>query len=145
MSTFSGARACVPVQTMRGAERRASGLPSASQDGCMVPTVKMSGAGAVGPGQPGRWRGGAAHGTRRSPPAPATVVTNEQIRALVAAAQRLGQRQRTRCADAGTVAAGERLLRLDWVVRTGRLVLADRAAPRLASTAGSARRRREDL
>jgi len=72
---------------------------------------------------------------------PAAVVSDEQIRTLVEAADRLGRRQRERCDDAGTAAADERLRHLDRVVRAGRLVLADRAAEALTPTAGSAQRR----
>jgi len=80
-------------------------------------------------------------GSRRGLPRPADVVSDEQIRALVDAAGRLGRRQRERCVDAGTAAADERLRHLDWVVRAGRLALADRAAWTAWSTAGSAQRR----
>ena len=71
-------------------------------------------------------------------PRPAAVVSDEQIRALVAAAAGLRQRQRDRCAGDDCAAAKERLLRLDWAVRAGRLVLADRAVRALPSTARSA-------
>jgi hypothetical protein len=74
--------------------------------------------------------------------APAAAVSDEQIRALVTAAESLGNRQRNRCADTRTAEADERLRRLDWAVRVGRLVLADRAArartPPGAPAAGSA-------
>ena len=74
-------------------------------------------------------------------PRPADVVSDEQIRALVEAADRLGRRQRERCADAGSPAADKRLRNLDWAVHAGRLALADRAARSQTSTARSAQRR----
>ena len=69
---------------------------------------------------------------------PAAVVSNEQILDLVAAAAGLRRRQRDRCAEQGCAAAEERVLRLDWAVRAGRLVLAARTARGLPSAAGSA-------
>ncbi len=93
----------------------------------MTQTVKIH---AVSPGGAARARSrrfGISWGSGRSLPRPAAVVSDEQILALVAAAQCLGERQRKRCADVSTAAADERLLRLDWAVRTGRLVLAERA------------------
>jgi hypothetical protein len=71
-------------------------------------------------------------------PRPAAVVCDEQILSLVAAADGLSRRQRQRSADGSPSAADERLLRLDWAVRAGRLVLADRAARGLMSTEGTA-------
>ncbi len=81
---------------------------------------------------------GFAWGSRRALPRPAAVVSDEQILALVAAADGLSRRQRQRYADGSPSAAGDRLLRLDWAVRAGRLVLADRAARGLMSTEGTA-------
>jgi len=70
---------------------------------------------------------------------PAAVVSDEQILALVAAADGLRRRQRQRYAGGSPApAADERLLRLDWAVQAGRLVLADRAAQALTSTSGAA-------
>ena len=82
---------------------------------------------------PRRRRLGFAQGSRRRLPGAAPTVTDDQIRALVAAAERLGRRQRQHRGDV-TAAADERLLRLDWAVRTGRLVLAHRAATRAAGS-----------
>ncbi len=65
-------------------------------------------------------------------------VSDEQILALVTAAEALRRRQRQRRGDVSTTTADERLLRLDWAVRAGRLVLADRAAQALMSTSGTA-------
>jgi len=76
-------------------------------------------------------------GSRRALPRPAAVGCDEQILVLVVAADGLSRRQRQRSADGGPSAAG-RLLRLDWAVRAGRLVLADRAAQGLTSTEGTA-------
>ncbi len=84
---------------------------------------------------------GASWGSRRALPRPADVVSDEQIRALIDAADRLGQRQRAHCAVAGSAAAVERLLNLDWAVHAGRLALADRAGRGPTSTARSAQRR----
>ncbi len=84
---------------------------------------------------------GASWGSRRALPRPGDVVSDEQIRALVEATDRLGRRQRAHCADAGTAAADERLRHLDWAVHAGRLALADQAARGLTSTARSAQRR----
>ena len=82
---------------------------------------------------------GFAWGSRRALPRPAAVVSDEQILALVAAADGLRRRQRQRYAGGSPAsAADERLLRLDWVVRAGRLVLADRAAQALTSTSVAA-------
>ena len=82
---------------------------------------------------------GFAWGSRRALPRPAAVVSDEQIRALVAAADGLRRRQRQRYAGCSPAsAADERLLRLAWAVRAGRLVLADRAAQALTSTSGAA-------
>lgn len=69
------------------------------------------------------------------------VVSDEKIRALVEAADRLGRGHREHCVDAGTAAADERLRHLDWAVHAGRLAPADRAARGLTSTARSAQRR----
>jgi len=84
---------------------------------------------------------GTSWGSRRALPRPADAVCDEQIRALVDAAGRLGRRQQERCDDAGTAAATERLQHLDWAVRAGRLALADRAAWTASTSAGSAHRR----
>jgi len=82
---------------------------------------------------------GFAWGSRRALPRPAAVVSDEQILALVAAADGLRRRQRQRYAGGSPAsAADERLLRLAWAVRAGRLVLADRAAQALTSTSGAA-------
>jgi len=63
-------------------------------------------------------RPGFAWGSRRALPRPAAVVSDEQILALVAAADGLRRRQRQRYAGGSPAsAADERLLRLDWVVR----------------------------
>lgn len=56
------------------------------------------------------------------------VVSDGHILALVVAADGLRRHHRLRHPDTGTVDADELLLRLDWTVRTGRLVLANRAA-----------------
>ena len=56
-------------------------------------------------------------------------MTDEQILALVTAAAGLRRRQRDHGAEHGDAAAEERLLCLDWAVRAGRLVMADRALP----------------
>ena len=80
---------------------------------------------------------GSLHGLSR----PADVVSDEQVRALVEAADRLGRRHREHCVDAGTAAVDERLRHLDGAVHAGRLALADRAARGLTSTARSAQRR----
>jgi hypothetical protein len=77
---------------------------------------------------------GFARGSGRALPRPVAVVSEEQILALVAAADGLRRRQRQRYADGSTAAADGRLLRLDWAGRAGRLVLADRAAQGLTST-----------
>jgi len=63
----------------------------------------------------------------RSQPVP--VVSDEQIVALVAAAQALSERQRERNRHAAVTSgvANERLRRLDWAVRAGGIVLAERA------------------
>ncbi len=87
---------------------------------------------------------GFAWGSRRARPRPAAVVSDEQILALVAAADGLGRRQRQRYADGSPSAADERLRRLDWAVRAGRLVLADRADT-LTSTSGCAQLRQDQL
>ena len=89
-------------------------------------------------------RSGLARSPRSSTSLPGEAVTDEQILAFVTAAHCLSRRQRDRCA-VRTALADERLLRLDWAVRVGRLVLADRAASALPSTAGSTSRRRDDL
>ena len=82
---------------------------------------------------------GFAWGSCRALLRPAAVVSDEQILALVAAADGLRRRQRQRYAGGSPAAAAdERLLRLDWAVRAGRLVLADRAAQALTSTSGAA-------
>jgi len=73
---------------------------------------------------------GVAWGTRRSLAQPVVVASDEQIIALVAAARALSQRQRRRRAAVTSAEAHERLLRLDWAVRAGRLVLAERAGAR---------------
>jgi len=67
------------------------------------------------------------------------VVSDEQILVLVAAADALRRRQRQRDADNSPSVAAERLLCLDWAVRTGGLVLADRAAQALTSMSGAAK------
>lgn len=85
----------------------------------------------AGPTRPPRFGWGARRSTARR----AAVVSDEQILALVTGADGLSRRQRDR--EVST-AAGERLLRLDWAVRAGRLALADRAARGLTSTSGSA-------
>ncbi len=54
-------------------------------------------------------------------------------------------RARPRHADGSPPAADERLGRLDWAVRAGRLVLADRAAQGLISASGSAQSRQGRL
>jgi len=60
-------------------------------------------------------------------------------RTAVAAADGLRRRQRQRYAGSSpSAAADERLLGLDWAVRAGRFVLADRAAQALPSTSGAA-------
>lgn len=93
-------------------------------------------------------RFGFAWGSRPSTSRPAAVVSDEQILALVVAAERLSQRRRNRYLDIGTEAADERLVCLDWTARSGRLVLAERAARVLipsetpASGAAQPRRRR---
>ena len=79
---------------------------------------------------------GFAWGSRRALPRPAAVVSDEQILALVAAAD--GLRRQRYAGGSPASAADERLLRLDWAVRAGRLVLADRAAQALTSTSGAA-------
>jgi len=84
---------------------------------------------------------GGGWGARPALPRPAEVVSDEQIRALVEVADRLGRRQREHCVDAGTTAADERLRNLDWAVHAGRLVLADCTARGLTPTARSAQRR----
>lgn len=71
--------------------------------------------------------------SRRSPAPLAVVVPDEQIVELVSAAHRLSQRQRDRRPTVTTAALHEQLLRLDWAVRAGRPVLADRAAVRALS------------
>lgn len=73
-------------------------------------------------------RFGLAWGARPSTPRPAAAVSDEQILALVAAAQGLSQRQRNRYPGISTEEADERLRRLDWAVRAGRLLLAERGA-----------------
>jgi len=74
------------------------------------------------------------------------VVSDEQILALVEATDGLRRRQRQGYADGSpSAAADERLLRLDWAVRAGRLVLADRAAQSLTSTEGTAQPWRRQL
>jgi hypothetical protein len=92
---------------------------------------------------------GLAWGARRSPAQPAVVVSDEQIIALVAAARALSQRQRRRLAAVTSVEADERLLRLDWAVWAGRLVLAERAGARALAFAtlppARAAERRVDL
>jgi hypothetical protein len=75
-----------------------------------------------------RRREGPAEGSLRSRTSPGAAASDAQILALVEAAQRLGRRQRERCAGVSTPASDERLLALDWAVRAGRRVLADRAA-----------------
>jgi hypothetical protein len=87
----------VTVQTLRGAERQASGLSRTPQDGHVVDQAGAD-------------------------------VSDEQIRALVDAADRLGRRRRERAADAAAATTDDRLLRLDWAVRAGRLVLDARHA-----------------
>lgn len=85
-----------------------------------------------------RPRLGTFWGSRRALPRPAAVPSDEQILALVAGADGLSRRQRQRYSDGSpSEAAGDRLLRLDWAVRAGQLVLADRAAQGLTSTSGS--------
>lgn len=97
----------------------------------MVSTVNAHAVSPAGSTRARTGRFGFSWGSGRSLPRPAAVVSDEQILALVAAAQGLGdrQRQRQRCVTVSTAAADERLLRLDWAVRTGRLVLAERAGP----------------
>jgi len=68
---------------------------------------------------------------------------------MVAAARALSQRQRRRHAAVISVEVHERLLRLDWAVRAGRLVLAERAGARALAFAklppARAAERRVDL
>lgn len=110
--------------------------------------VQGSVASAESPAGPARARPrrmGFAWGSRRALPRPAAVVSDEQILALGAATDGLRRRQRQRYADGSPSAADERLLRLDWAVRAGGLVLADRAAQGLTSTEGTAQPRRGQL
>lgn len=95
----------------------------------MVQTVNVHAESPTGSALAPTRRFGLSWGSLRSRPRPAAVVSDEQILALVTAAQCLGDRQRKRYADVSTAAADERLLRLDWAVRAGRLVLAQRAVP----------------
>jgi len=82
---------------------------------------------------------GFARASRRALPGPAVVVSDEQLLAFVAAAEGLSRRQQKRYADGSpSPAADERLLRLDWAVRAGRLLLADRAGQGLTPTSGTA-------
>ncbi len=75
----------------------------------------------------------------RALPRPVAVVSDEQILALAVAADGLRRRQRRRYPGRSpSAAAEERLLRRDWAVRAGRLVLAGRAAQSLTSTEGTA-------
>lgn len=89
---------------------------------------------------------GFAWGSWPSTSQPAAVVSDEQILALVVAAERLSQRLRNRYLDGGTEAADERLVCLDWTARSGRIVLAERAARALippgTPAPGAARPRR---
>ncbi len=100
-------------------------------------------ASAEGPAGPARARPrrlGFAWVLGRALPRPVAEVSDEQILALVAAADGLGRRQRLRYADGSPSAAvEERLLRLDWAVRAGRLALADRAAQGRTATEVTAR------
>lgn len=95
---------------------------------------------------------GSDRGARRAPVQPFVAVSDAQIVALVAAADALGRRQRQGHREAAVPSpeADERLLRLDWAVRAGRLVLAERAAARAPTlperpAAGTAERLRVDL
>lgn len=135
---------CVPVRTLRGAERQVSGLPELSLDGCVVQTEKAPDVSSAFSARARPRLVGFAKGQRRSLPRVTAAVSDERILAFVAAAQGLSQRQRNRYADVGSAAADERLLRLEWAVQAGRLVLADRAARALTSTAVSAQGRRVD-
>lgn len=99
-------------------------------------TVKVHAVSPAGSGRARSRRFGFSWGSGRSLPRPAAVVSDRQIFALVTAAQCLGDRQRKRCADVSTAAADERLLRLDWAVRAGRLVLAERAGARVPTLPG---------
>jgi hypothetical protein len=117
----------VSVQTLRGAEGQASGLSRTPEDGVVANVVDDPADSPSGRPPPRRRRLGFAQGSRARLPRAAPTVTDDQIRALVVAAEGLGRRQRQHRGDA-TAAADERLLRLDWAVRTGRLVLAHRAA-----------------
>lgn len=105
----------------------------------MVQGPVASAGSPAGSGRARPRRLGFAWGSERALPRPAAVVSDEQILALVAAADGLGRRQRQRYAGGSPAAAAdERLLRLDWAVRAGRLVLADRAAQALRSMPGAA-------
>lgn len=80
-----------------------------------------------------------ARGSRRALTSPADMVSDQKLLALIAAAEGLRRQQQQRHADRSpSPAANERLLRLDWAVRAGQLVLADRAAQALTPTAGTA-------
>jgi hypothetical protein len=64
-------------------------------------------------------------------------VSDDRILALVEAADGLSRRERERSADRRNAAAEERLVNLDWAVRAGRLVLAERGAGGPSSTGGA--------
>lgn len=78
---------------------------------------------------------GFAWGPPPSPAQPCVVVSDAQILALVEAAHALSRRRRHRVAAVSSLDAEERLLRLDWAVQAGRLVLAERAAARALTPA----------
>lgn len=84
-----------------------------------------------GSGRAWHHRLGLARGSRTSASQTAAVVSDEQIRALVAGAESLSRRHRSRYVEDSTQDEEERLLRLDWAARAGRLALAERAAQAL--------------
>lgn len=80
-----------------------------------------------------------ARGSHRTLTNPAVAVSDEKLLALIAAADGLRRQQQQRHADRSpSPAANERLQRLDWAVRAGQLVLANRAAQALTPTSGTA-------
>ena len=94
----------------------------------MVQLVRVHAGNPAGSARARPRRFALAWGARPSTPRPAHVLSDEQILALVAAAERLSQRQRNRYPDISTEEADEVLLCVDLAVRSGRLVLAERAA-----------------
>lgn len=87
-------RVSVPVQTIRGAERQAKRLPRSPWDGRMAQLVHVHAGSPAGSVRPRPRRFGLARGSRPAASRPPAVVSDEQILALVAAAEAAPPRRR---------------------------------------------------